>query len=78
MNIMSFNPDLNTQIQEVIFSRIRFSKVLGISLNEKLTFCYDNLVKNAQISARCRKFFLFYLILGNMVYYSNLFINFEI
>ena len=68
MNIMSFNSDLNTQIQEVIFSSIRFSKVLGISLNEKLTFYYDNLVKNAQISARFRKLCLFYIILENMVY----------
>ena len=39
MGIMSFNLDMTTQAKEVTFSRIRFNNILGISLNEKLTFC---------------------------------------
>ena len=58
MYIMSFNPDLNTQAEEVTFSRIRFNNMLGVSLNEKLTFCS---VRDVQISARFRKLCLFYI-----------------
>ena len=58
---MSFDPDLNAQAQKVAFSRIRINNTSGISLNEKLTFCYYNLVRNVQISARLRKLCFFYI-----------------
>ena len=71
MNIMSFNPDLNKQAQEVRLSRTVtksyhsqncFNSILGIYLDEKLNFCRHILVRNIQISARFRKLCLFYYI----------------
>ena len=57
-NIMSFNPDLNQQAQEVTFSetmtksyhsQICFRKILGIYLNEKLNFCYHVCVRSVEV-----------------------------
>ena len=47
---------------------MRLNNILGISLNEKLTFCYHNLVRNVQISDWFRKLSLFYIRLENMIY----------
>ena len=57
-NIMSFNPDLNQQAQEVTFSetmtksyhsQICFRKILGIYLNEKLNFYYHVCVRSVEV-----------------------------
>ena len=63
MNIMSFDPYLSKQVQEVLFSKtitksyhsqICFKNILEIYLNEKLNFCYHILIRNVQINARNR------------------------
>ena len=62
MNIMSFDPVLKEQAQEVIFSRKNYFIqnlllqyiFLWIYLNEKLDFCYHIFVINIKINARNR------------------------